>query len=51
VSAGRTASATWNNADGIGRYPITLTFARRVGVMMTEFSEDDQPNPLYRYYM
>ena len=43
--------ANWNNADGIGRYPITVTFARRVGVMMTEFSEDDQPNPLYRYYM
>jgi hypothetical protein len=43
--------ANWNNADGIGRYPITLTFARKVGVTMTEFGEDDEPNPLYRYYM
>jgi hypothetical protein len=41
----------WNNADGIGRYPITLTFARRVGITMTELDEDETPNPLYRYYM
>lgn len=41
----------WNNAEGIGRHPITITFARKVGVTMTEFSEDDEPNPLYRYYM
>ena len=41
----------WNNADGIGRFPITITFARRVGVTMTELDEDDTPNPLYRYYM
>lgn len=32
-------------------YPITITFARRVGVTMSEFGEDDDPNPLYRYYM
>lgn len=43
--------ANWNNADGIGRHPITITFARRVGVTMTELGEDDEPNPLYRYYM
>ena len=41
----------WNNAEGIGRHPITITFARRVGVTMTELGEDDEPNPLYRYYM
>jgi len=41
----------WNNADGIGRYPITITFARRVGITMTELEEDDKPNSLYRYYM
>jgi hypothetical protein len=41
----------WNNADGIGRHPITITFARKVGVTMTELGEDDEPNPLYRYYM
>ncbi len=41
----------WNNAEGIGRHPITITFARRVGVTMTELGEDDEPNPLYRFYM
>lgn len=41
----------WNNADGIGRHPITITFARKVGVTMTELGEDDEPNPLYRFYM
>src|SRR5260370_22407050 len=41
----------WNNAEGIGRLPITITFARRVGVTITELGEDHEPNPLYRYYM
>jgi hypothetical protein len=41
----------WNSADGIGRLPITLSFARRVGMIMTELDEDATPNPSYRYYM
>jgi hypothetical protein len=41
----------WNSADGIGRHPITITFARRVGITMTEIDEDVAPNPLYRFYM
>lgn len=41
----------WNSADGIGRHPITITFARRVGMIMTEMGEDVAPNPLYRFYM
>jgi hypothetical protein len=41
----------WNSADGIGRHPITITFARRVGMIMTEMDEDVTPNPLYRFYM
>jgi hypothetical protein len=41
----------WNSADGIGRHPITLSFARRVGTVMTEMSEDATPNPRYRFYM
>ncbi|MCI0390767.1 MAG: hypothetical protein MOB07_18635 [Acidobacteria bacterium] len=41
----------WNSADGIGRHPITITFARRVGMIMTEMGEEDVPNPLYRFYM
>ena len=41
----------WNTADGLGRLPITLAFARRVGTIMTELSEDIEPNPSYRFYM
>jgi hypothetical protein len=41
----------WNTADGIGRLPITLAFARRVGMIMTELGEDSEPNPSYRFYM
>jgi argonaute-like protein implicated in RNA metabolism and viral defense len=41
----------WNSADGIGRHPITVTFARRVGMIMTEMGEDVTPNPFYRFYM
>lgn len=41
----------WNSAEGIGRHPITISFARRVGIVMTEMDEDVTPNPLYRFYM
>ena len=41
----------WNSADGMGRHPITLSFARRVGMVMTELEEDVKPNPLYKFYM
>jgi hypothetical protein len=41
----------WNSAEGIGRHPITMSFARRVGIIMTEIDEDRDPNPLYRFYM
>lgn len=41
----------WNSADGIGRFPITLSFARRVGMIMTELDENTDPNPSYRFYM
>jgi argonaute-like protein implicated in RNA metabolism and viral defense len=40
----------WNSADGIGRFPITLTFAKRVGMLMTEMGNVEEPNPLYRFY-
>ncbi len=35
-----------------GRFRVfaMLTLARRVGVTMTELGEEDEPNPLYRYY-
>lgn len=41
----------WNNAEGLGRHPITITFARRVGVTMTELGDNEEPNSLYRFYM
>lgn len=33
------------------RDPITLSFARKVGSVMTEMGEDPEPNPSYRFYM
>jgi hypothetical protein len=41
----------WNSTDGVGRFPITISFARRVGMIMTELSENQVPNPSYRFYM
>src|SRR5687768_13301371 len=35
----------WNSSDGIGRYPITILFARRVGELMCEFSDNAIPKP------
>jgi hypothetical protein len=41
----------WNSADGMGRHPITLSFARQVGAIMTELDDSREIHPLYRYYM
>jgi hypothetical protein len=41
----------WNSSEGIGRYPITLSFARKVGMLMMELPEGQIPNPSYRFYM
>ena len=41
----------WNSSEGIGRYPITISFARKVGMLMTELSDTQTPNPSYRFYM
>jgi hypothetical protein len=41
----------WNSTEGIGRHPITISFARKVGTLMTELSENQIPNPSYRFYM
>jgi len=41
----------WNSAEGISRHPITLSFARKVGAIMTEMSDNQVPNPSYRFYM
>jgi hypothetical protein len=41
----------WNSTEGIGRHPITISFARKVGTLMTELSDNQTPNPSYRFYM
>jgi hypothetical protein len=41
----------WNSSEGIGRHPITISFARKVGMLMTELSDNQIPNPSYRFYM
>jgi hypothetical protein len=41
----------WNNTEGISRYPVTLSFAKRVGQLMTELPDNYVPNPSYRFYM
>jgi hypothetical protein len=41
----------WNSSEGLGRYPITVSFARKVGLLMTELAENQVPNPSYRFYM
>jgi argonaute-like protein implicated in RNA metabolism and viral defense len=41
----------WNSSEGIGRHPITISFARKVGLLMTELSDNQKPNPSYRFYM
>lgn len=41
----------WNSSDGLARYPVTISFARRVGTIMTELADDPEPNPSYRFYM
>lgn len=40
----------WNSADGVASLPITLSFAQKVGTVMTEM-DGPNPNPLYRFYM
>ncbi len=41
----------WNSSDGLGRHPITVMFARKVGTLMAELSTNQTPNPSYRFYM
>lgn len=41
----------WNSSDGMARLPITLLFARRVGELMCELSDNAIPNPSYRFYI
>jgi hypothetical protein len=41
----------WNSSEGISRLPITLLFARRVGELMSELSDNATPKSSYRFYI
>jgi len=41
----------WNSTEGLSRYPITVSFSKKVGQLMSELSDDQTPNPSYRFYM
>jgi len=41
----------WNSAASYSSLPITLGFARRVGAIMAEIPEGEEPEPSFRYYM
>ena len=40
----------WNSSDGITRLPVTLLFAKKVGEIMTELSDNVTPNPSFRFH-
>ena len=41
----------WNNTQVDGKYPITLSCARKVGEIMKYLEEHDHPQIRYGYYM
>lgn len=41
----------WNNTQLDGKYPITLSCARKVGEIMKYLDENDRPQIRYGYYM
>lgn len=41
----------WNSSDGISRLPITIMFARRVGELICELSDNATPKASYRFYI
>lgn len=45
------ARMNWNTASMSSAHPITLFFSRRVGGIMAEVGENEQPHPSFRYYI
>jgi hypothetical protein len=41
----------WNSASSFAAFPISLSFARKVGGLMAEIPRDSNPHPSFRYYM
>lgn len=41
----------WNTADIRGKWPVSLSFARRVGGILDEYGEDELPDTSFRYFV
>ncbi|HEY8604825.1 hypothetical protein [Tsuneonella suprasediminis] len=41
----------WNTADVRGKWPVTLSFARRVGGILNEYGEQDPEETSFRYFV
>jgi hypothetical protein len=41
----------WNSADIRGKWPVTLSYARRVGGILDEFGDTDTPASSFRYFI
>jgi hypothetical protein len=41
----------WNSASSFAAFPISLSFARKVGGVMAEIPRGSNPHPSFRYYM
>lgn len=41
----------WNTADIRGKWPVTLSFARRVGGILNEYGEQDPEETSFRYFV
>jgi hypothetical protein len=41
----------WNTADIRGKWPVSLSFARRVGGILDEYGDDDPTETSFRYFV
>lgn len=41
----------WNTADIRGKWPVTMSFARRIGSILDEFGDDPAPVSSFRYFL
>jgi hypothetical protein len=41
----------WNTADIRGKWPVSLSFARRVGGILDEYGEDELTDSSFRYFV
>jgi hypothetical protein len=41
----------WNTADLKGKFPVTLSFSRKVGGILSEYGDDDPDETSFRYFV